>query len=63
MKQVITNIIKVIALWALQGIVGAVFVIAGAMLLIEWFAGCGESYVDSKGMTHTNTCLFIGRVG
>jgi hypothetical protein len=32
-----------------------------AVMLMEWMVGCGESYVDSKGVTHLNECLFINR--
>ena len=61
MKRTIINTLKAIGLWVLQGIIGAVFVLAGAVVLVEWFSGCGETYVDSKGMTHTHECLFIRR--
>ena len=27
----------------------------------EWLAGCGEHYIDSKGNTYQNECLFITR--
>jgi len=37
------------------------FAIVLAALLLEWMAGCGESYVDSKGVTHLNECLFVNR--
>lgn len=30
-----------------------------AVLFIEWMAGCGESYVDSKGIIHANECIII----
>ena len=30
-----------------------------AVLFIEWMAGCGESYVDAKGITHSNECIII----
>ena len=30
------------------------------LIVSEWFVGCGESYVDSKGVRHHNECLFIG---
>lgn len=30
-----------------------------AVMFIEWMAGCGESYVDSKGVTHANECIII----
>ena len=53
------DLLKRFALWLLQGIIGAVFVLAGAVILAEWFAGCGESYVDSNGHTHTHQCLII----
>lgn len=29
------------------------------LFLLEWAAGCGESFVDSKGVTHLNECLFV----
>lgn len=31
-----------------------------AFMLLEWMAGCGETYVDSKGVRHANECLFLG---
>ena len=34
---------------------------ARLVLLLEAAVGCGESYVDSKGVTHVNECLFINR--
>ena len=27
-----------------------------AVLILEWAGGCGEHYIDSKGVTHTNEC-------
>ena len=30
-----------------------------AVLVIEWMAGCGESYVDANGVRHQNECVFI----
>jgi ABC-type thiamin/hydroxymethylpyrimidine transport system permease subunit len=51
--------IKQFGLWFLQGLVGLVFVAGGALFLIEYMAGCGETYVDSKGKTHSNECVFI----
>jgi hypothetical protein len=29
------------------------------LLLVEWAAGCGETYVDAKGVRHQNECVFI----
>jgi hypothetical protein len=53
------DLIKRFALWLLQGILGAAFVLFFAVMLAEWFAGCGETYVDSKGKTHNHECLFL----
>jgi len=30
-----------------------------AVLVIEWIAGCGETYVDAKGERHAYECVFI----
>lgn len=29
------------------------------IMFIEWAAGCGESYIDSKGIHHSNECIII----
>lgn len=29
------------------------------LLVVEWLVGCGESYIDSKGVSHPYECLFI----
>ena len=54
-----TKILKALGLWILQGIIGAVFVLGGAIVLVEWFSGCGETYIDAKGIRHTHECLFL----
>ena len=30
-----------------------------AIVVIEWMAGCGESYVDANGVRHQYECVFI----
>ena len=30
-----------------------------AVLLIEWMAGCGETYIDANGIRHQYECVFI----
>lgn len=30
-----------------------------AVMFIEWMAGCGESYIDAKGVRHLNECIII----
>jgi hypothetical protein len=39
------------------------FVTLGAVALVEWAVGCGETYTDSKGMTHANECVLIPNRG
>lgn len=39
---------------------GVVIIAAlSAVLLIEWLAGCGETYVDAKGERHAYECVLI----
>ena len=59
MKRAIINALKAIGLWLLQGIIGAVFVLGTVLVLVEWMAGCGETYVDSKGVRHAHECLIL----
>jgi hypothetical protein len=42
-------------------LIAAVFGVILAVLFTEWAAGCGETYVDSKGIRHQHECLFIKR--
>lgn len=30
-----------------------------AVLAVEWMAGCGEYYIDSRGNVIPNECVFI----
>jgi len=30
-----------------------------AITLVEWAAGCGETYVDANGVRHQYECVFI----
>ena len=53
--------IKQLAVWVFQGLVSLAFVLGGALFLIEYMAGCGENYIDSKGVSHPNQCFFINR--
>jgi ABC-type thiamin/hydroxymethylpyrimidine transport system permease subunit len=53
------NILKRFAVWVMQGVLGLAFIVGGAMFLVEYMAGCGETYTDSKGRIHQNECLFI----
>lgn len=30
-----------------------------SVVMVEWLAGCGESYVDASGMRHRYACVFL----
>ena len=30
-----------------------------AVILVEWAAGCGETYTDARGETHAYQCVLI----
>lgn len=32
-----------------------------AFVILEWMAGCGETYVDAQGKTHQHECIFFGK--
>jgi hypothetical protein len=40
-------------------VVALAFLIFFAIVFAEWMAGCGETYVDSKGRRHSHECLFM----
>jgi hypothetical protein len=40
----------------------AAFALFLAMMLLEWAAGCGETYIDAKGERHAHECMFIGKL-
>lgn len=50
-KRVVRWLVTVAAMTA--------FAVLGAVVLIEWMAGCGETYIDSKGVRHAYECVFI----
>ena len=50
---------KRIARWVLAVTVATAISVLGAVILIEWMAGCGETYTDAKGEQHANECIFI----
>ena len=55
------NMLKRLLLWLAQALAGIVLIAFFCLMLIEWMAGCGESYVDAKGKTHINECVFINQ--
>lgn len=55
------SLLKRLGLWLLHGIIGLVMMGFLVLMVMEWAAGCGETYVDAKGVRHQNECLFIKR--
>ena len=50
---------KRVARWVLYVTSVTAISVLGAVILIEWMAGCGETYTDAKGEQHANECIFI----
>ncbi len=48
-----------IAMWLLTAIFVIAFALLGAIVILEWMVGCGETYIDSKGVRHANECIII----
>lgn len=53
--------LKALALWLLQAAIGLAMLGLFLLMVMEWAAGCGETYVDAKGVRHQNQCLFINQ--
>ncbi len=49
------RIVKWLASVAAATVIGLLMLV----LLLEWMVGCGETYIDAKGVRHEYTCLFI----
>jgi hypothetical protein len=45
--------------WLVQALISLALAGFFVLMVAEWSAGCGETYVDSKGVRHQNECLFI----
>ena len=52
---------KRVVRWLVTVAAVTAFAVLGAVVLLEWMAGCGETYIDAKGERHANECIFIGR--
>ena len=40
-------------------LVAAIIALFFAIILAEWAVGCGETFTDSRGITHQIECLFV----
>lgn len=55
------SLLKRFAVFLIQGTIGLVFVLFTLLMLVEWMAGCGETYIDAKGVRHNHECIFINQ--
>jgi hypothetical protein len=39
--------------------IAALFTVLMALFLVEWAAGCGETYIDAQGVEHQYECVFL----
>ena len=62
MKHLWARIIKPLVIWLVQGILGVAVLALILFMVIEWASGCGETYTDSKGVTHINECTWKSEV-
>ena len=53
------KLLKRFAAWLCYALLGLATVVAGALMLAEWFAGCGETYIDANGVRHNHQCIFL----
>ena len=42
-----------------QIIAAIAIALLGAVILVEWAVGCGETYIDHQGVRHEHGCVFI----
>ena len=43
----------------IEMVITVLFMAIGVVMLVEFMAGCGETYIDAKGYRHVNECLII----
>jgi len=55
------DMLKQLLVWFVQGIIGALILAFMLFMVLEWASGCGETYVDSKGVTHIGECVITIR--
>lgn len=55
------TISKRIARGLFKAVIYIIVTLALCALMLEWLVGCGETYIDAKGVRHAYECLFINR--
>lgn len=58
----IKDLLKRFAIWLVQGLIGLAFLVFFLIIFMEWMAGCGETYIDAKGVRHQHECIFINQL-
>ena len=53
------TLLKRVLRWLLQVAVVTACTVLAVIVLAEWMAGCGETYVDSKGVRHEHDCIIV----
>lgn len=43
----------------IEVVITAAFIALSVVVMVEFLAGCGETYIDAKGNRHANECLII----
>ena len=57
----IKSLLKRFAMFLIQGLIGLAFMVFFLVIFMEWMAGCGETYIDAKGIRHQHECIFINQ--
>lgn len=52
--------IKAFLSFLVGAVVMAMFSLVLVVGVIEYLAGCGETYIDAEGKRHQNECIIIG---
>ena len=55
--------IKAFIMWLIEGLIGMAMLGFLLVVVLDYTAGCGQTYIDAKGNTHpmakNSECLFI----
>jgi hypothetical protein len=47
----------------IEAFVFVLFMVLMTIVMVEWAAGCGETYTDANGVTHQHECVFLPNKG
>jgi hypothetical protein len=47
----------------IEAFVFVLFMALMTIVMVEWAAGCGETYTDAQGVEHQNECVFLPNKG